>query len=508
MNIRFSICIASLAMAATGAAQPEPHAETTLVAVPHGLSVDGFTTTVASDKDKILVKRVGYYDEDSMPGSGSPGEYPAPPSAGMVDYSTALILQGVSGLDVDAFSIGLDWVLSNGDGVEFVPPGHWGGLTFSVTRDSAGEAGGVIRREFEDVGQRAGGDLFFYILPDSTLPPGLPDETYLVQDAADMDIHDLAAPPAPGHGVGGRPEMDAHDLYVSLLHADNPAFAAAFNPVVPEKAFFSVTDATKGLVPSGWWSGTTPSGATIFETTWTGVGWATPSVFLAYCELGLAFDEELDACAIDLTRMEILFSTKTSARDEILWLPLPTGITCGGAGGDSTPRVYRTPDGTPVSRRSEVRGTDDLDGICSLDPGGSQFYESLFATPAIELPWIFPPEASVSAFRREDLISQTVQWTSTLVGWPSPGRPQPSQQPGVAGCMIVFPGQSPFIPISPAFPRNVFSVWLGDPREVQLGPIPLNHPFVNSGIQVGFQWLAIDQNTLQFEVPYTAIISL
>ncbi len=488
----------ALTVAASVSAQgPEKHSKSTLVSVPHGLSVDPSTTSFAGDASKVLVKRIGYYDDGPAPSAGGkPTEYPAPPPAsGMVDYSTAAILQFIaSPPDIDAFSIGIDWILSDGDGVEVVPPGHWGGLTFSVTRDSDGEAGSVIREEAMDV-HKAGGDLFFHIFEDSDLiPANMLGETFLAQDATEMDI--VPTSPAAGPDPVLEPEIDAHDLYIAALYREAPSLIPLLPPELSTPvAFFSVTEATKLLVPDPWWGGTTKTGGTIFGTIWDpgSETWSTPAPFLTYAELGLSALEEVDAIAVDLVRCELLFSTKTPARDEILWLPL--GCTDGPA---PMPKTYRNTSGTPISEKAKLTGSDDLDGICALDPGGSDLMRSLISTPAIELPWIIPPESYASVWRQDDITGTF--FVSTAVGWPQPGR-----QPGVAGCMIVFPQQSPFIPLTGLLNRDVFSVWLGDPQEA-LFQVPPVHPL--QGFDLGFQWLLLDQFTLTFEVPFTAVIRL
>lgn len=486
-----SVCVGAAAFGvwAAGLAHaqgPEKHSDGPFVAVPHGLSIDPSTSTVVDDESRVLIKRIGYYD-DGTPG-GKPGDYVVP-APGMPDYRMSLILQGVTGLDVDAFSIGLDWVLSDGDGELFVPPGHWGGITFSVNRDSEGMPGSVIRREHDDpTGQEAGGDLFFYIFPGSfPLPPGLVDETFHIQDPREMDIEEAGAPDTP--------EMDAHDLYVSALYQDNPSLTALLpTEVTTPRAFFSVTSATASTVPVAWRGGSAASGATIYMSEWIGGTWTTPTPFRTFTDLTLAVDEEVDAIAVDLVREEMLFSTKTASRDEILWVSLAPAVV----GGDGPVlRIYRMPDQTPISEKAKTLGTDDIDAICALDPGADDLHRSFLPTPSQNLPFLTPPESWVSVFRTES--PSGTSYISTLVGWPQPGR-----QPGLSGCWIVFPGFSPLMTIANQ-QRNIGSIWLGDPREAQI-TIPAVHPLF--GFDLDFQWLVIDQATLQFDVPYSSRIML
>ncbi|MCA8941527.1 MAG: hypothetical protein KDB80_03115, partial [Planctomycetes bacterium] len=483
MNALRTSCVLGLAMAASAAAQ----SKSVLVGVPHALSVDDETTGYAGDATKILVKTIGFKDDGAVPGSGKPGEFPYAGSG--VDYTTAAILQfDPTPPDIDAFSIGLDWILSDGDGNVLIPPFHWGGLTFSVTKDSTGQSGSAIRAEYDDTVHRAGGDLFFYILEGSAVPPGVADETYRAQDATEMDIVADPAPPGAPDTVD-KPEMDAHDLYLALLYADNPSLLAFLDPAqsVP-MAFFSVSNATKGLVDASWWAGTSPSGGTIFRTLWNGASWDPPTPFLTYADLGLDVDDEVDAVAVDVVRCEMLFSTDVATLDEILWVPLPflcpPGATPAGAGGAGAggggggglvpaPKAYKYPSGTKVSTKAKLEETDKVDAICALDPGGNELMRRIMATPEQLLPW-FPPQSWSSAFRSEQ--SGQVQNTSYCVGWPPTG-PQPGS---VAGCLVTYPGHTPFIDISGVLNRNLSSVWMGDPLEVQdpQFPMPVLHGLI------------------------------
>src|SRR5262249_2752432 len=113
--------------------------------------------------------------------------------------------------------------------------------------------------------------------------------------------------------------IDAQDLFMALYDLD-PALLA-FLPAKPY-FYFSVTNATKGLVPAAWWGATTPSGASILRMQWTGASWTTPSIWHTYAELGLAVGAELDALAVDEAHGFMLFSTQGNAPDELMFANL------------------------------------------------------------------------------------------------------------------------------------------------------------------------------------------
>jgi hypothetical protein len=429
-----------------------------LVGLPHALSVDGGTPgpNGALTRSALYVHRIGFT-------ATAPAELV--PSGAQPDYRTSAILQGIAPApDVDAFSAGLDWVLSDGDGVVAVPPGHWGALTLSVSRSTVGVAGGVVAHEVARP-DGAAGDVFSYVLPGSTFPPELVDRTMRAQDSTEISI---------GHPVAD-PDLDAHDIMTALLWIENPAIAVLLpaEQAIP-RAYFSVTSGTVGLVPLAWWGGSAPSGATVLTSRWdaTARTWSVPAPFLTHADLGLAAGEELDALAVDIVRHEMLFSTKSPLLDQVLWASFATDAVA--------VRVYRTPH-EPVSMRLTLLRTDDVDAICALDPGGSTLMQMLMGTSQQVFP--VPTTLSASVFRTETLTS--VQLVSNAAGWPPSGRGQ-----GVLGCVLALG-----IPSPPWFSitlqaRNPTTPVGGDPRE---GRARVPAAAVLSGLPVIFDWLAVDQ---------------
>ncbi len=214
-----------------------------------------------------------------------------------------------------------------------------------------------------------------------------------------------------------------------MLYLENPQLAAL---LPPPTVFFSVTAATVPMIPLTWTaSPTLRSGATVFATTWMPLTmtWSTPIVAITPTALGLLATEDLDALALDLIRGMVLFSTDrllppppTGVRDAILFSMLGSGVNF----------IYRLPGGGPISAAVGLGlGPDDVDGICSLDPG------SPTAPSQVRLPFqlstIAPPLATglptllqAVAWRHFDVQTNTESVETWMTGWPPPGTPQPS----------------------------------------------------------------------------------
>ncbi len=473
-------CLVTTSLAAAQVAL-EPQSQGPFLAAPHGFSLApgavGFTGPI--DATEILDKRIGLFT------GTTPTVAPAP-LPGRPDFRTDAILQGISPRpDIDALSMGLDWVLATDDGVVEVPPGNWGAITFSVTRGTLGRSGGVIAGERGRSGGAAG-DLFSYILNGGALPGEFTDVVQRAHDSSEFAL-------APGSVH----DIDAHDLLYGLLFTSNPSLAASLPPPlnVP-RVFFSVSTATLGDVPAAWWGGTVPSGATVFWTEWTGAAWATPSVFLTPANLGLSDAEEVDAIAIDLGSSlaagggsgELLFSTASPGRDPILFgkgftfpgLPMPPVLLI---------RDYREADGRKVSDRIGLVSVDDVDAICSVDPGRRQVMRLLMGTPeATRTPPNFQTRIAASVFREAGPSpSSGARLISTMAGWPSSGR-----GPGFAGCDLAVLAPVGWFPVSPTSnPQRDPTDPRGGGPEHLVVPIP-NQPLPFPA-PVWFWWGAVDQ---------------
>ncbi|MBK8978452.1 MAG: hypothetical protein IPM29_21345 [Planctomycetes bacterium] len=365
----------------------------------------------------------------------TPGEYAAQPLPGIPDYSTDVLLQHTMPRpDIDAFSVGLDWVVSDATGLAVVPPGHWAALSFSVTRATVGAPPGMAPSSvvFTEAGgpDGAAGDLFSFVLPGSVAPPEIIGVTQRAQDATELALAALAGPA----------DVDAHDVFVGLLWERNPDLAYLLPPALrTPRAFFSVSPATVGRVPASWWAGTVPSAATIFCTSWIAGGWTVPTPFILPSQLGLGSGEDVDAVAVDLTRDRLLFSTATAGRDPILFAS-GFDTSCAPASRPTlfvapyrTPAPSDAPDDPPVSVVIGLITADDVDAICALDPGGDPLLQLLIGAPdpSAGIPTL-QPYLAASSFRSFDGVSQTVEYRSHMAGWPPTGR-----QPNVLGGVLV-----------------------------------------------------------------------
>jgi hypothetical protein len=400
-SITYSIAsIATLLIPCGVARAQEARSDGGVLAIAHGFSVDGASAVPNAGPQSLLFAR-------SELSAARPDDWPIPP--GLPDFTT--VLDGLA-LDVDAFSIGYDYIQSTALGVAVIPPGHWAGLTFSVTRATLGSGGGRIAEEVVSPGGAAG-DVFLYVLPDSALPPELVDRTMRNQDSREINID---APGAPG-------DIDAHDIYVSLFFHENPWLV----PTLPfVSVWFSVRDASVPAVPAAWWGAAPASGATILRRDWIAGAWSPPYPAFTPADLGLDALEDVDALAVDVLRSRMLFSTTRPAatpgaplRDPVLFHQIGTlGHV-----------IYRTARLTPVSTRlglDAAGGIDDVDGICALDPGpGSQpRLDRLLGTPRQALVPSLPSHLTASVFRRLAASGTHEEFVSYASGWPQPGVPE------------------------------------------------------------------------------------
>ncbi len=444
-----------------------------VLALPHGFSIDPATSLPGATAGSVEFSDVGI---DAM----------LPPTLppGVPDFGA--FLAGVP-VDVDALSLGWDWVVSNSIGEAVIPPDQWGAITFTVTRTTAGASGSLIAAAVAEA-DGAAADVFAYVIPGSNLPASFVGIPFRAQDWREI---------APFAG-GPAPNLDAHDLYIALLYQENPGLAAL---LPPPTIFFSVTAASAPAIPLAWTAvPALRSGATVFSSTWipSTSTWSPPAVAFTPSFFGILPSEDLDALALDLVRGMALFSTNralpppTGPRDPILFTLLGSGIHW----------IYRLPGiGTPISAEVGLGlGVDDIDGICSLDPGSAAQPSQIrlpfqVGTIAQALPTGLPTQLQASAWRRFDPILNQEFAETWMTGWPPPGTPQPS---------LAIVGASVGGPLGPYTVLGIFvrpqpgNNFQGHPEKFRIAIPPA---LSLSGLPLHFLWGALSPATFDLSHP-------
>lgn len=347
---------------------------------------------VARAGGDVLQKAPGIQTTVPAPGHLGPryGFLGTSAQALFLDPATQAVPLNTAAPDLDAFSMGLDWISANPDGTLYSDPSpaFWAAITFSVTRDTVGAFGPIAVEAATPGG--AASDVFSYLWPGSNVGGVQPvDQPFLSMDSREISL--FGGPLAPVI------ESDTQDAYLHLYRMLG-SFPGMRLP--PPNVFFSVSEATKNLIPDTWVGGAAnahlKSGATIFRMTVQelppGSGnfrWREPMVFLEPGDLGLGDDEDVDALAFDAAQGYVLFSTDHRVpgvvrRDPILFVNLAT---------DSVTPVPLRKSNNPGDEVSDEVGLgdsplpDDVDSICALDPRGGRrpqgedFLSMLIASP-------------------------------------------------------------------------------------------------------------------------------
>lgn len=412
-----------------------------------------------------------------------------PPASNPPDLHHIFQMLGApAGIDVDDISLGRDEVLVNSSGFLAVPPGSWGVLSFSLRQGATGEPNSRIAAEAA-LGS-IGSALFSWVLPGSTLPQLLVARTERSHSGRDL-----------GLPVGS--EVDSVDFPVMLgrnqgsLGLLEPGFGALI--AFPEEIYFTVSHATRALVPASWWTPYNPafarSGATILVTrrSATGAPWGQPTVHSTWQDLGLDQDDDVDGLAVDAVADKLLFSVVGNAYDQLLFADrLDDG---GGA-----PIVVKTSTGTPVSDQIGKGQSDDVDAVCTLDPvlgsqggpppGGDDFGSSCGA-PRSNYLLGTAPSVHASAFRRR--TGPQTYFDTWMVGWP----PNTGPSAGIAVLfMTIGDDTTTLVPVGPIHLRDTTDPVPGNPCTFSW-PLP-PAPWPLSGARVTFRWLAISAGFTEF----------
>ncbi len=118
-----------------------PQSTGPMVGTPHVISVapgtTGGTSTTVLSESEVWVKQAGVVSMAPAPLPGGPV---------LPDFRIATIMSGlVAYPDIDATSIGFDFILADNLGKMIVSPLGWGMITFSVSRTAVGDSGGRHR---------------------------------------------------------------------------------------------------------------------------------------------------------------------------------------------------------------------------------------------------------------------------------------------------------------------------------------------------------------------------
>jgi hypothetical protein len=380
--------------------------------------------------------------------------------------------------EVDACSIGLDTVSANDKGVLTVPKGQWSSMQFSVTRSTLGASSGRIAREvLSNSKEGVGADIFSIAWSNlSGLPPRLTNRVYRSTDSTEMGLAGSTTSPTKGEIQAMDPVMSLYELDPDLVN------------LLPKKPrfYFSVSKGSLTAVPSKWWKkklkATTPSGATILFTEWTGAKWTEPRVFVAYSDLTLNAKEDVDAIAVDEIKQRMILSTvrdKNYPRSQLLVVNY-TGLPFNGAVLNEF-----TKDGSKKVEDDLGTGTNgDIDAVCGIDPGdATQKTFRYYACPSRETTRYLPGAYSLDAATYRRFLGGKLEYYTVMIGWPN----------GVPGAGVAIFGMrvgTTVVHVEP-FVRNIASKFQGDPKEYVLR-IPLKYP---SGIGVRIDALWISETT-------------
>lgn len=419
---------------------------------------------------------------------------PSPGPMAPVYTTTAMFGGGIAppAFEIDAFSTGLDCLMATppagGVSFTFVPPGAWGAVLFSVTPGTSGAPGSVISEQ-TGAPDGAAADFFTLVVPGSFLPPSVApcypqDRPQLALDSPDMG---LFAPSTPG-------DVSALDIYVPLYHAGPPITLAL--PPAPTVYFSVSNDAIMppgggpSLVPPAWFAGSAPSGATILKTTWIPMAgvWSVPTPHIAYFDLGLLVDDDVDALAVDEGKCLLLFSivktaTSTLAQQlQVASWPKPSspgdmGVTTG---------VYVTSGGgEPMAARARIGDDGDIDGTCLIDPSGEQTGGSVgihfaYGSPVLAI----TNEKTLGAgLYRDEAFFGLPTLTPTVHGVPT----TPMMPPQRLELWFAYPTLGPYV----IFPTPIYVELLTGAMPLPYRTLPLSAPLVGAvvGAQVDFFWI-------------------
>lgn len=337
---------------------------------------------------RLYLKRAGFVDTISAVA------FPPPrPEFGIVPmFGPPASLP--TGFRLNAISSGFHTIFFayNGSGqpVLSVPMGSWGALVYSISRTSPGAGDPLVAAEAAKP-EGAGGDVFSWILPGSTLPSGLAACVPIGEAQRAIDSTEMGLSFAPGM----RPELSDFDIFLPLYEAEgsllglldpDPWVYFALPGTVAADPAIASWFATRGGVPVPP-PGNIGSGASVLRIRWnstTGM-WSQPEVYVTWNELNLAMTDEIDALSVQQDTDRVLLSLRGAPLGQQLMVASKAG-----PGGAWIPaRTYYYDDGTDglVMIAEKVgagsgggAGAGEVDATCEPDPSGQSVAAAAFAS--------------------------------------------------------------------------------------------------------------------------------
>ncbi len=436
-------------------------------------SMDHATTAASGGTagGDLHVKKYGY---TTMPPQVWPAGTPDFSPNSLIFAPACLVGPGFRTLvNVDAFSIGVDQIFVDpASGTADMTPPQWDALHFSVTQGTSGAAGSRVADETAG-SEGAAGDLFTYVVPGSARGWAMVvDIVYRALDSGEIALG------------GPVPDIDGYDFFLYEYQLP-PNCRTAPLPLQPT-FYFSVDNASLPFIHPTWWAGTSPSGATILQTSWTGLSWTCPQPFVTFAQLGLAQDEDIDAIAIDRDRAgathTMILSTDTSIvpRNPLL------AVDISAIAAPTLPVFVYTVevDGVtgPVSSRLGLEGADDIDAVCLVDPATERMG---MPQPPFPIPLPLTGTTNATAFGDCDAAGNRIVRTFISGDTCSPG--------GTVSALFLNIGPSGFFHVANwARPANGFlgNPWPLDPPPPMPPIFVIPNPPVLSGFVVDLWWIS------------------
>ncbi len=252
---------------------------------------------------------------------------------------------------LDAISTGNDMAPVNPNG-EIVPVNQWALTTVSVSNQSIGQPGSILRGLVNDPAVPSVGSEILGFYPEGSILP----QSLLGQATLEQSITDNANPAS----LAGL-ETVAFDAFIPVIEF----VAGTGQPMFPvtTQFYFSVTHASAAAL--GWTDalGNPTDGATVFNIWWNGSTgmWSAPTVVATAADLHCFHGEEVDALGItdDGVGPIIMFSTQQfpgSTRPQLEVL-IAGGVL-----------PLKRQNGQTVTDGIGLLPTDDVTGYCAIDP--------------------------------------------------------------------------------------------------------------------------------------------